>query len=125
MNKHLITGIIFIAAGVILLIINFNNKKASKELELTYKTNGGVPYKWEYTIEDEEIVKFVKSYEVENQNTDGRVGAPIKTAYVFTGLKEGSTTITFKYVSIVDGKVDKEEVTKVKVDKSKKITVIS
>lgn len=105
-------------------ISNINTNNNSKELELTYKTNGGVPYKWEYEIENKDIVEFVKSYEVENKNKDGIVGASISTNYVFKGIKEGTTTITFKYVSIVDGSIDQKETHNVKVDNNQNISLI-
>ena len=43
--------------------------------------------------------------------------------YVFKGLKEGKTTIIFKYVSL-DGEVVKEEKQTVKVDKNKNISLV-
>ena len=52
------------------------------------------------------------------------VGAPIKRKYVFKGLKEGTTTIIFRYVSITDGKVSEEEINNIKVDKNKNISLI-
>ena len=71
--------IIFIILFIIGLILGLtacliNNEE--KTLELTYNTNGGVPYEWKYEIEDKNIVEFVKSYEVENNNNN-MVGSPI------------------------------------------------
>ena len=110
--------------GLILGLIA-SNIDNPKELELTYQTNGGVPFKWEYEIEDETIVKFVKSYEIENKNVNGMVGAPISKNYVFKGLKKGTTTVTFKYINITDGTISKEEKHTLKVDKNKKISLIA
>ena len=68
MNKKIITGIGLIVVALITLIVVICNISKSttgyKELELTYKTNGGVPYKWEYQIEDESIVEFVKTKDI-------------------------------------------------------------
>ena len=114
-------GIILFILVVVITILVFNS--SSKTLELTYTTNGGVPYYWEYEIEDKSIVEFVKDYVVEDKNKGGLVGAPISTNYVFKGLKKGKTKITFKYVSVVDGTVAKEEVTKVLVDNNKNISL--
>lgn len=53
--------------GVILFVvlkILIHSTTDSKELALTYKTNGEVPYKWEYKIEDESIVEFVKTKDI-------------------------------------------------------------
>ena len=118
--------IIFIILFIIGLILGLtacliNNEE--KTLELTYNTNGGVPYEWKYEIEDKNIVEFVKSYEIENNNN--MVGAPISTNYVFKGLKKGTTTITFKYVNIIDGTIEKEEKLNIKVDKNKNISLVA
>ena len=114
--------LVFIIVGIIILL---NCGEKNKQLELTYTTNGGVPYKWEYEISDNSIIEFVKSYEIENQNKDGMVGAPISTNYVFKGLKKGKATITFRYVSIIDGSISKEEIVNVKVDKNKNISLLA
>lgn len=125
MNKKLFIGlgIIIIGIAIALIVVFYPSKEGSKTIELSYKSNGGVPYKWEYTIEDTSIVQIEKTYVLEDTNVDGRVGGPIITNYVFKGLKEGTTTVTFKYVSIVDGSVDKEEVNTLKVDKNKNISL--
>ena len=73
----------------------------SKELELTYKTNGGVPFEWKYEIKDKDIVEFVKKYEVSKEK-ELVEGGEVDINYVFKGLKKGKTTITFKYVNIID-----------------------
>ena len=124
MKKKLVLGIVILAIIVLAVvgIIIFKNV-TPKKLELTYETNGGVPYRWEYVIDDESVVAFVKSYEVKNENKGGKVGAPIATNYVFKGLKEGTTMITFRYVSITDGTVDKEELIPVRVDKDKNLSL--
>lgn len=126
MNKKvliLIGIIVVLLIGVVIICLNCFDE-SSKILELTYKQNAGVPYKWEYEIEDESIVKFVKSYVVEDDNKNGKVGAPIYTNYVFKGLKKGTTTITFKFINITNNKVEKEEVNKVKVDEFGNISLV-
>ena len=123
MNKKslfiIILAILFVVIGVIIF-----NTSGSKELELTYQTNGGVPYEWRYEIADESIVEFIRSYVVDNQNVDNTVGAPISTNYVFKGLKKGTTSITFKYVNVVDGTISKEEKHTIKVDSYKNISLV-
>ena len=121
MKKKIISSILIVFC--LLLTGCNNNAHGSKELELTYKSNGGVPYEWKYEIEDPSIVEFVKSYVIEDKNKEGMTGAPISTNYVFKGLKEGTTVVTFKYVSIVDGSIDKEEKNTIKVDKYKNISL--
>lgn len=125
MNKKVMigVGIILLAVLFIILRIVIPSTLGSKELELTYKTNGGVPYKWEYKVEDESIVKFVKTKDITSNEDKKLDGGPVYTNYIFKGLKQGKTTITFKYINIVDGSIDKEEKITVKVDKYKNISL--
>lgn len=121
MNKGLLGLIITIILITVLIIIN--NKKP-KNLELTYKINAGIPFKWEYSIEDETVVKLKKSYITKNDNKGAKVGAPIYTKYIFEGLKEGKTTITFKYINITNELPPKEEKYFIKVDKNKNVELL-
>ena len=128
MNIKIFVGIIvtIVLCGLIIFLkfVVFDNN-SSKELKLTYKINAGIPFRWEYEIEDESVVQFVKSYVVKDENKGGIVGAPVYTAYIFRGLKEGETTINFKYVNFTEGEVTGVEKHKVKVDKDKNISLIS
>lgn len=125
MNKKIMIciSIILVVALLIVLKVIIPYISGNKELELTYKSNGGVPYKWEYKIEDESIVKFVKTKDITSKEDKKLDGGPVYTNYIFKGLKQGKTTITFKYINIVDGSVDKEEKIIVKVDKYKNISL--
>lgn len=126
MKKYMIgIGIILIGVVFIVLGIIIPNESGSKTIELTMQTNGGVPYEWQYEIKDMDTVEFVKSYEIDNQNKNGLVGAPISINYVFKGLKEGKTTITFKYVSLSDGEIAQEKDFNIKVDNKKNISLIA
>lgn len=119
----LIPIILIIIAIVVIIIIK--NENSSKELELTYEINAGIPFKWEFEIEDESIVEFKKSYVVKDENKNGLVGGKVTTNYVFTGKKEGVTKVTFKYVSITNEDYpSKEEVHTIKVDKDKNISLV-
>lgn len=126
MNKYLLIIIGVFAVGIIFAVVRKtpdNNSK--KELELTYEINAGIPFKWVYEIEDPTIVQFVKSYVIQDDNTDGKVGASVYTNYVFKGLKEGETTITFKMVSITGEYEDTSvELHKVKVDAENNIFLV-
>ena len=122
MNKKVIIGI---SIGVIIFKFIVPNVTGSKTIELTYKTNGGVPYKWEYQIEDESIAQFVEAKDITPEQEKKMVGATISTNYVFKGVKEGKTTITFKYVNIISNVVEKEEKFTVKVDKHKNISLVA
>ena len=106
-------------------IIKFVSKNdGSKQLELTYDINAGIPFKWEVEVEDESIVKYVKNYVIEDENKGGLVGGKVSRNYVFKGLKKGTTTIVFKYVNFTDGRVEKEEKHIVKVDKDLNISLV-
>ena len=125
-NKIMICiGIIFVAVVLVFGVAALKGKESTKELKLTYKTNGGVPYKWEYEIEDETIVKLVKTENATPEEDKHLDGGPVYINYTFKGLKEGETTITFRYVSIVDNSIDKEERVNIKVDKNKNISQIN
>lgn len=125
MNKKILISVPAVLVIIIVGVfcgIKLANKP--KQLELTYEKNAGIPFKWGFEIEDESIAKFVKSYVVKDENTNGKVGASVYTNYVFKGLKEGKTNITFKFVNITDETVEKEETHTVKVDKNKNISIV-
>lgn len=123
MNKGLIGLIISIIILFVTIFIIIYNKKP-RTLDITYKINAGIPFRWEYSIEDESIVKLKKSYVTKNENKGAIVGAPIHTKYIFEGLKEGETTITFKYVNVTKEMPNKEEKYYVKVDKNKNVELL-
>ena len=126
MNKKKLIGIaiiIFLIISVLIIRIVSKND-SSKQLELTYDINAGIPFRWEVEVEDESIVKYVKNYVVEDENKGGLVGGKISRNYVFKGLKEGTTTITFKYVNFTENRVEKEEKHTVKVDKDLNISLV-
>lgn len=126
-GKLLIVFVVCIVVIVMIVIIktlflnNYLNNGSTKELELTYEINAGIPFKWEYEVEDKDIAEFVRSYVVRDDNKGGIVGASVYTNYVFKGLKEGTTKITFKYVNFTSGEVFEEKTHVVKVDAEKNI----
>ena len=112
--------VVAIIVGVILFFEPKGN--SHKTLELSYQTSKGIPYKWEYEIEDESIVKLERSF-VDDENKRQK-GGIIHNHYVFSGLKEGTTKIRFKYVEFTKDRVEREEVVNVKVDKFKNISLV-
>ena len=128
MNKFILITIVIVLVLCVLFFVLKKERSIPKDpkvLELTYEINAGIPFKWEYEIEDESIVKFVKSYVLKDENTGAKTGASVYTNYVFEGLKEGTTTITFKTVSITgeypDSNIEKNVVT---VDKDLNISLV-
>ena len=128
MNIKILIGIIIIVV-ITGIFVFFKGKDMyednSKLLELTYKKSAGIPFYWKYEIEDETVVEYVKSYVLKDENTGGKVGAPVYTNYVFKGLKPGTTTITFKLVYIDDERVDEERKHTVRVDDDLNISLVA
>ena len=130
MNKKILIGIIFliILIVIIILFVLFKHlskvEESTKKLELTYDISAGIPFRWEYEIEDESIVTFDKSYVVSDENKGGLVGGKVVTNYVFKGLKKGTTTITFKFVNFTTNIVDSEEKHTVIVDDDLNISLL-
>lgn len=125
MNKYFYVIILVILIISLFFVFKGIKTNNNKEIDFTYKLNAGIPFKRVYEIEDESIVSFVNSSIVKDENTNGKVGASVYTKYVFKGLKEGETTITFKVVSITGEYEDSDiEVHKIKVDKDLNIKVI-
>ena len=123
MIKTIVIVILAVVTSIAMILANQNKEK--KEVEITMDINAGIPFKWEYKISDEKIVKFVKQYVKEDNNKDGMVGAKVSTNYVFKGLKEGKTQVVFSFVDITDGTISKQEIYTLKVDKNKNIEIVS
>jgi hypothetical protein len=120
MNYKIVIGIVVVVIIVVLAVIFLLPKKDQqpkitiretnpKELELVYSINAGIPFRWEYEIEDESIVQFVESYVRRDDNVGAIAGAEVERGYVFKGLKPGTTTITFKYLEFTTGEVTTEK----------------
>ena len=128
MNKYAFLIIIVVTIVFTIIFFFFKSKTinsdSEKTLELNYKSNAGVPFKWEFEIVDKDIVSFEKSYITRNDNKGAIAGGAIYTNYVFKGLKKGTTKIIFRYRNITDGNVWKESVNDVKVDDDNNISLI-
>lgn len=128
MSKKIIVICVFAVlfiVGFAVTVIVIKNQKSPKELELTYRKSAGVPFKWTYVIEDPTIIECSRVYLLEDEKKSREKGAPIYNNYVFKGLKEGVTHVTFKYVSIVDKDYPPtEEVHTIKVDKDLNISLV-
>ena len=134
MDKKIIIGIVTLLVVILILVVlkltilkedDKPVKEESKDLELTYEINAGIPFKWDYEIGNDEVVSFVRSYVIKDDNVGAITGAKVYTNYVFRGLKPGETTITFKYVNFVEGYTTHIEIHTVKVDEENKVSVVS
>ena len=79
MKKEIIIGGLIVVLAIIVMIIgiktankpNVNQAKAtSKTAEVVVEAKGSIPYDWDYTIEDESIIKFKELKEDTNDNSD-------------------------------------------------------
>lgn len=98
MKKRVIILIIIgllVIGGVVALIMCLN--KNTREFEIVQETNGGVPLKWEYKIEDTSIVEFIEVESIVPESDKGLDGGRVYEHFKFKTVKEGETTITFNY----------------------------
>lgn len=102
----------------------FWKKNSEKQITITYRIAAGIPFYWQYKIKDPSIVEFVEKKHRSTTKKKNLCGAPYDTDYIFKGLKEGKTTITFELFSISENKVDRKEKYKVEVDKDLNIRLI-
>ena len=119
--------IIFIFVAIVVgvgLLIYFSMFKGKEELEITKSISAGIPFKWEVEVENKNIVKYVRSYVVKDENTGGLVGAKVHTNYVFKGLSQGETYIIFKFVNFTNNEVTNEDKYLVKVDDNLNISLV-
>ncbi len=113
---------LIIIGGVVLLIvliIVLLNLKTNNEVVL--KTNEGVSYVWEYSIDNDDIVEYTEKESIDKKKR--LVGGEIEEHYVFKGKKAGTTTITFDYRNFVDNTIDKTKKYKVKVNKRLQVDI--
>lgn len=94
-------------------------------LDITYSVSSGIPFRWEYVIEDESIIKFEKINYVSEKTKEPICGGNVDHHYLFKGLKRGKTKIIFKYVNFADNYLSEIETYKVEVDKDNIIKLIS
>lgn len=118
---------IYIVIGIVLSVITFllinTFAHRNENLEITMKSNAGVHYEWIYEIENKSIIKFVKNYVVDKN--DSLEGGYISTNYVFKGLKKGESKVIFKYVDISDhSNIAKTEELLLKVDSHKNVSLV-
>lgn len=125
-NKNVIISAVFIVLVLLIAVVAVNLCTGrNKNIEITVKTNDGIPFKWECEIENESIVQCVKEYEVERNKDNMITGGPKYINYVFKGVKKGDTKVRLKYVNTVDGSIAKVNVYNLKVDLKHNVTLVS
>ena len=92
-------------------------KKKSKNLEIVYDINAGIPFRWEYEIEDNTICEFVESKSVGEKAKEPICGGKVEISYIFRGLKSGKTRINFKLINFADNYLSRIDEYNIKVDK--------
>jgi predicted secreted protein len=76
------------------------SQTAPGSVKITLETNGGVPYKWSYEIDDDSVIEYVG---VESKDLDpGMDGGAVEETYSFKALKTGETDVVFEYKDITE-----------------------
>lgn len=100
-------------------------KKKSNNLEIKYDINAGIPFRWEYEIEDNTICEFVESKSVGEKTKEPICGGNVETTYIFKGLKPGKTNIVFKLVNFADNYLVEENIYSIEVNKDNNVILLS
>ena len=117
-NKKTIIIVIIILVILAVFIVLINSKKVN---EVVLKTKGGVSYLWEYMIENDGIIELEEKESEEK--TRNVIGGEKEQHFVFKGLKEGTTTITFDHRNIVENNVTNTKKYKVTVNKKLEVNI--
>lgn len=121
MKRVVSIGIMLILST--LFITGCNNKQnVGNTAEIVVEESGSIPYSWEYSIADKEIVEYSTTKEDANNDSE-MIGNATKVHYIFKGLKEGRTTIKFELKSVTDNEVTETKTYEVIVDKNLNITI--
>ena len=102
-----------------------NKKTNSKLIEIKYEISSGIPFKWEYEIENNKICEFVKKESKAEKTKVPICGGNVEKIYYFKGLKKGNTTIFFKCINFADNYQSAIDEYKVNVDDNLNINIIS
>lgn len=112
-----------VAIVVVIMSIIKMSQTAPGSVKITLETNGGVPYKWSYEIDDDSVIEYVG---VESKDLDpGMDGGAVEETYSFKALKTGETDVVFEYKDITEdgGDVMETKVYHVTVDDKLDISV--
>ena len=107
-------------------MFNFIKKKKDPNiLEIKYNLSSGIPFKWEWEVEDQTICNLVKCTSHGEQSKEPICGGKVETTYFFQGLKSGTTKIIFKCINFADNVVSEIDEYTVTVDQKLKIKLTS
>lgn len=122
-NKTLISLLILIICiGAVITFFVLNSSYETYTIsEIMLETNGGVSSNWEYVIADPNVIGYKEKKSVDKN--PGSEGGKIEEHYIFEGLKEGKTTIKFKYINFITNKVQETKTYYAEVDKDLNITI--
>lgn len=130
MNKKVLIVLIIIIILIVLALLYFflkpkksDTEKAPKNYHVVLDINAGIPFKWEYKIDDESILKLKEKVVKAEETKEPISGGLMHEYYTFEGLKEGETRVTFSFVNITDNTSDETREYKAVVDKDLKVTV--
>lgn len=91
------------------------NKKDNIVNEFDYvlelDSNPSTGYTWNYTIEDDSVISIEEGEYISSTTDENIVGAPGRQKFIVHGLKEGSTTVIFKYRQTWDEESTTDEIT--------------
>lgn len=111
-KKFLIATLIIVSLFVIFFIFN---RDESKIIEITVNDNNLC--NWEYEINDNNVVEYVKKFSFTDDDTDEKF-----INFVFKGNMEGKTKVTLKCINKENELID-EKIYTMKVDKWKNISL--
>lgn len=106
-------------------MFKFLKKKDSNLLEIKYNMSSGIPFKWEWEVEDQTICNLVKCTSHGERAKEPICGGKVETTYFFQGFKPGTTKIIFKCINIADNYLSKIDEYTVTVEKNLKIKLVS
>ncbi len=109
----------------IMYLFNKKDKKKDNLLEIKYNLSSGIPFRWEFEIENSKVCDFVKRESNAEKTKEPICGGNVETNYYFKGLKKGKTTIIFKCINFADNYLSEIHEYKVMVDDNLNISLIS
>lgn len=105
----------------------FQKKKKEEEKYLIIKKeiSSGIPFRWEFEIENKDICEYIKNESKGEKTKEPICGGKVETSYYFKGLKKGTTKIIFKSKNFADNYISQIEEYKIVVDEELKIKIES